>query len=118
MTHFGIATGAHGLHLCHVLSWYNIRCILDGLLKEAYELEAFEVEGPNKENYVGVQNFIIDLFELDAEAVVNFGAWFPPLTPDCWNDPNKQWFEQEPAKMPHVNGTKYTVYIHSLCLCI
>ena len=106
-THFGKANGAFGMHLCHVLAWANIRCVMDALLQDAFIAESKESAEPNEENYAKIREFISKLFDPDDEAVVNFGAWYPPMTFDAWNDPSKPWFEQNPTKRSHAKGTKF-----------
>ena len=78
ISHFGRSAGSEGMALCHVMSWYDIRCRLDILFEEAFNKEAESAEA-NDENYNDIRNFLLKLYTPDTEAVVNFGAWYPPL---------------------------------------
>ena len=105
-THFnGAQKGACGLHLCHVIAWSDIRCRLDILFEEAFNAEKEESAKSNNENYDNIRDFIKTLFLPDDEAVVNFGAWFPPLTFEGWDIPSKPWYEQKPVSRRFVGGT-------------
>ena len=95
--------------LCHVISWFDIRCRLDILMEEAFKKESESAES-NDENYNDIRNFLSKLYTPDTEAVVNFGAWYPPLTFDSWDKPDKPWFEQTPYARPFVGGTKIENY--------
>ena len=91
------------MNLCHVMAWYDIRCRLDLLLEEAYNAEADSDES-NDENYEPVRTFLYKLFEQDDEAVVQHGAWYPPIWLEAWDKPNKPWYEQTPYIRPQVGG--------------
>ena len=85
------------MHLAHVISWYDIRCRLDELFEQAFKAEE-KSEAKNPENYTEIKEFLKKLFEIDFDAVVNDGAWYPPLTKDGWNNPNSSnWFDQKPT---------------------
>ena len=86
------------------MAWSDIRCRLDILFEEAYNAEEQSTES-NDDNYNAVRNFLYKLFEPDEMAVVNHGGWYPPLTLEAWDDPNKQWFEQTPFIRNFVGGT-------------
>ena len=111
-SHFGRSAGALGMALCHVISWFDIRCRLDILFEEAFNKESESTES-NDENYNDIRNFLSKLYTPDTEAVVNFGAWYPPLTFESWDKPDKPWFEQTPYSRPFVGGKKSKT-IHSL----
>jgi len=89
ITHFGESEGANGLHLAHVISWYDIRCRLDELFEQAFKAEE-NSEKKNIGHYVKIKEFLKKIFEIDGDAVVNEGPWYPPLTKDGW-------FEQIPT---------------------
>ena len=74
--------------LCHVMAWSDIRCRFDILLEQAFIAEQNSKESDDA-NYDDLRNFIRKLFKLDDEAVVNFGAWYPPLTFEAWNRPDQ-----------------------------
>ena len=96
-SHFGRSEGALGLHLAHIMSWSDIRCRLDGLFEEAFLAEESSDERKT-ENYDAIRDFLKKLFEIDGDAVVNDGGWYPPLTKDGWNNPNSEiWYEQFPT---------------------
>jgi len=94
-THFGRSNGAEGMALCHVMAWFDIRCRLDILFEEAFNAEKESAE-TNDENYTNLRDFLLTLFSHDYESVVNFGAWYPPLTFEAWDKPNDPWYEQTP----------------------
>lgn len=104
------------MQLCHVMSWTDIRCIFDRLFEDAYYAEKMERRESNYENYGNITTFITKLFQLDDEAVVNFGAWYPPLTFDAWNYPNKSWYEQTPVFRTFVDGKQHIGVISELHL--
>ena len=104
-THFGRSNGALGMNLCHVMAWSDIRCRLDILFEQAYNSEKVS-EKSNDENYNDLRDFINKLFEIDNEAVVNFGPWYPPLTLDSWDKPGQPWYEQTPFARPIAGGKK------------
>ena len=104
-THFGRSNGALGMALCHVVAWFDIRCRLDILFEEAFNAET-DAKESDDENYTNIRNFLLELFASDDEAVVNFGAWYPPLSFEAWDKPNKPWYEQTPFVRPFVNGKK------------
>ena len=86
------------MHLAHVISWYDIRCRLDELFEQAFKAEE-KSEAKNPENYTKIKEFLEKLFEIDGDAVVHDGGWYPPLTKEGWNNPNSlNWFEQFPTK--------------------
>ena len=99
--------------LCHVISWFDIRCRLDILFEEAFNKESESTES-NDANYNDIRNFLSKLYTPDTEAVVNFGAWYPPLTFDSWDKPDKPWFEQTPYSRSFVGGTKIENYSFTL----
>ena len=101
--------------LCHVMAWSDIRCRLDILFEEAFNAEQNSKE-PNDRNYDDLRNFIMKLFELDDEAVVNFGAWYPPLTFEAWNRPDQPWYDQTPYARDFVVGKK--IQINTFCSSI
>ena len=86
------------------MAWSDIRCRLDILLEEAFDAEQSEPNETNDENYDSIRNFIWKLFQPDDEAVINFGAWDPPLTFEAWDNPSKPWYEQKPVKRRSVGG--------------
>ena len=102
-THFGEVNSAHGMNLCHVMAWYDIRCRLDILFEEAYNAEA-ESEESNDTNYNAIRNFLYKLFEADDKAVVQHGAWYPPIWLEAWDKPSKPWYEQTPYIRPFIGG--------------
>ena len=102
-SHFGRSNGALGMALCHVMSWFDIRCRLDILFEEAFKAEEKSSQS-NDENYNDIRNFLLKLYTPDTEAVVNFGAWYPPLTFESWDKPDKPWFEQTPYSRYFVGG--------------
>ena len=101
-SHFGRSEGALGLHLAHVMSWSDIRCRLDKLFQEAY-LNEQNSTAFNTDNYDAIRNFLEKLFEIDGDAVVNHGGWYPPLLKDGWDKPDNKWFEQTPIVRPFRN---------------
>ena len=105
-THFGRSNGALGMHLCHVIAWSDIRCRLDILFEEAFNAEEQESTESNDANYENIRNFILKLFQPDDEAVVNFGAWFPPMTFEAWDSPNKPWYEQKSVNRRYGGGKR------------
>lgn len=102
MTHFyGVDYGSLNLDLSHVMSWEDIKCQLDMLLEAAFNAEQLEKKNnlPNRNprNYDAVQLFILRLFELDTEAVVEHGSWCPPLKP--WREQyGRPWYAQDSAR--------------------
>lgn len=84
------------------MSWSDIRCRLDKLFQEAYLVEQNSTEA-NTNNYDAIRDFLKKLFEIDGDAVVNHGGWYPPLTLDGWNAPDAKWFEQTPIVRPFRN---------------
>ena len=89
--------------LCHVMAWSDIRCRLDILFEEAFHLEEDSTESKDA-NYDNIRDFVSKLFDPDTDAVVNFGAWYPPLSFESWDKPNEQWFDQTPFVRPFVGG--------------
>ena len=89
--------------MAHVISWYDIRCRLDELFEQAFNAEK-NSRAKNPGNYAKIKEFLEKIFKIDVEAVVNFGAWYPPLTMAGWNNidrnnPNRfNWFDQLPTK--------------------
>ena len=82
--------------MAHVISWFGIRCRLDELFEQAFKAEE-NSEKKNIGHYVKIKEFLKKIFEIDGDAVVNEGPWYPPLTKDGWNNPNSsKWFEQIP----------------------
>ena len=82
------------------MSWSDIRCKLDELFEQAYNTEK-NSEKRNPKNYDTIREFLKKLYEIDGEAVVNDGSWYPPLTKDGWNNPNSdKWYEQIPTFRP------------------
>ena len=82
------------------MSWSDIRCKLDELFENAFEAEKIS-EAKNTENYAKIKEFLTKLFEIDGDAVVHDGGWYPPLTKEGWNNPNSSnWFEQIPTSRP------------------
>ena len=93
------------MNLCHVMAWYDIKCRMDKLLEEAFNAEKYSSEY-NDQNYNNIRGFLSKLFAPDIEAVVNFGAWYPPLTFEAWDKPNKPWYEQTPVVRHFVGGKR------------
>ena len=91
------------MNLCHVMAWSDIRCRLDILFEEAYNAEEHSTHS-NDDNYIALRDFLYKLFEPDDEAVVNHGAWYPPVRLEAWDKPSKPWFEQTPFIRCFVGG--------------
>jgi len=121
-SHFGRSEGALGLHLAHVMSWSDIRCRLDGLFEQAFKAEE-NSETKDTKNYAKIKEFLTKLFEIDGDAVVHDGGWYPPLTKEGWNNPNSlNWFEQFPTKRqfrrlgnPKCNSNTWDSYDSGCC---
>ena len=103
------------------MSWSDIRCRLDKLFQEAYLVDQNSTAA-NTESYDAIRDFLKKLFEIDGDAVVNHGGWYPPLTMDGWSNPNAKWFDQTPIvrafrNVAPVEGEKlYYYYIKILII--